>query len=133
MVYVLQAPRYSQHYLLDCLSQFVALWEGPQTGDVPLRNLMAQFNEAGKRCALVDFPGQCSTAAWKLLARSGMNWLTRPCSLYVGYLLIQGLVQSAKFPLVIIYGTSMLPEAWEDRLMKEAVHRGVYLLLLDES
>jgi hypothetical protein len=62
-----------------------------------------------------------------------MNWLTQPSSPYVGYLLIQALVQSAKFPLVIICGASALPEAWEDRLMTEAVRRGVYLLLLDES
>lgn len=133
MVYLLQSPRYSQHYLLDCLSRFVALWEDTRLEDAPLRNLMAQFNEVGKRCALVDFPGQCSTASWKMLARSGMNWLTQPSSPYVGYLLIQALVQSAKFPLVVIYGTSALPEAWENRLMAEAVRRGVYLLLLDES
>jgi hypothetical protein len=68
-----------------------------------------------------------------MLVRSGMNWLTQPSSLYVGYLLTQALVQSTKFPLVIIYGTSGLPQAWEDRLMAEAVRRGVYLLLLDEA
>ncbi|NJK61909.1 MAG: hypothetical protein HC921_03755 [Synechococcaceae cyanobacterium SM2_3_1] len=71
-----------------------------------LQQWVIEINQHQGRCALIDVSQRLTSAHWKMLTASGLNWLVRPDSLYTALRCTLTLLNSRQFLLVTLLGLS---------------------------
>ncbi|MDX2271503.1 MAG: hypothetical protein NW237_06070 [Cyanobacteriota bacterium] len=72
-----------------------------------LYHLIASINRWYGRCAVIDQTQQFSTSRWKLLSRSGRNWLIEPDTTRLALQSTLMLLLSSQFSLIVLPGMSI--------------------------